>query len=43
MCSGDFLFCIFYFLGFLSMAALFGAGMFIIWNSLKNKNDKEEF
>jgi len=25
------------------MAALFGAGMFIIWNSLKNKNDKEEF
>jgi len=43
MCSGDFLFCIFYFLGFISMVGAFGAGIFIIWNSLKNKNDEEKF
>ncbi len=41
MCHRDLLFCIFYYLGFLSIGGVLGAGIFIIWKSLKNRKNKK--
>jgi len=41
MCHQDFLFCIFYYLGFLSVFGAIGADIFIIWNSFKSKKNRK--